>query len=50
MRNELWTKLSVKTTYRQVYENMASALGINLAHPTDPTSELVRIGYRRDDH
>lgn len=34
----------VKTTYRQIYENMATALGVNLANPTEPISELVRIG------
>lgn len=34
----------VKTTYRQVYENMATALGVNLANPSDPISELVQIG------
>ncbi len=34
----------VKTTYRQVYENMATALGVKLAHPNDPISELVQIG------
>jgi len=34
----------IKTTYRQVYENMATALGVNLTEPTDPISELVQIG------
>jgi hypothetical protein len=34
----------VKTTYRQIYENMATALGVNLANPNDPISELVQIG------
>jgi uncharacterized protein DUF4365 len=34
----------VKTTYRQVYENMATALGVNLSNPSDPASKLVEIG------
>ncbi|MBA2702625.1 MAG: hypothetical protein H0U60_02095 [Blastocatellia bacterium] len=34
----------VKTTYRQIYENMATALGVNLSNPNDPISELVQIG------
>lgn len=34
----------LKTTYRQVYENMATALGVNLSSPNDPISELVQIG------
>ena len=31
---------------RQVYENMARALGINLSDPRDRTAEVVRIGLK----
>jgi hypothetical protein len=34
----------LKTTYRQVYENMATALGVDLANPNDPISDLIQIG------
>lgn len=38
------TEGAVKSTYRQIYENMASALGINLSNPDDPISQLVQLG------
>ena len=34
----------VKTTVRQVYENMATALGIDLSDENSPLAEVVRIG------
>lgn len=34
----------LKTTYRQIYENMATALGVDLNDSDDPTSRLVQIG------
>lgn len=34
----------IRTTYRQVYENMATALGVNLNDPADPISGVVQIG------
>lgn len=34
----------IKTTARQIYENMAGALGIDLSNPNDPFAGIVRIG------
>lgn len=34
----------IKTTARQIYENMAAALGIDLSNPNDPFADIVRIG------
>ncbi|MEW6211056.1 MAG: DUF4365 domain-containing protein [Acidobacteriota bacterium] len=36
----------IKTTRKQVYENMASGLGIDLSDPTDLEAEIVRIGLK----
>ena len=33
-----------KTTPRQIYENMATALGVNLLDLDDPSSRLFQIG------
>jgi len=32
------------STYEQIYQNMASALGIDLADPNDDVARLVQIG------
>ena len=34
----------IRTTPRQIYENMAAALGIDLSDPRDPIADVVRIG------
>jgi hypothetical protein len=34
----------LKTTSRQIYENMATGLGVDLADSADPISRLVQIG------
>jgi len=34
----------LKTTPRQIYENMATALGVDLADSSNPTSRLVQLG------
>jgi hypothetical protein len=33
-----------RSTARQIYENMASALGINMTDPTDELARMVRLG------
>ena len=33
-----------QTTAKQIYENMASAFGINMADPTDELAKMVRLG------
>src|ERR1035438_4949126 len=33
-----------RSTAKQIYENMASALGINMADPNDELAKMVRLG------
>jgi len=39
----------IKTSSRQVYENMAAALGIDLSDPNDPAAQTVLLGIKDAD-
>jgi len=39
----------IETTTRQIVENMAISLGINMSDPNDPTAKLVQIGIEDAD-
>jgi hypothetical protein len=42
-------KDDIEATTRQVIENMAISLGINMSDPNDPTAKLIQIGIEDAD-